>query len=146
MNSACHAVSAIVTAQPVFLARSYDELRAALNARRQQLGLTMEVLDEISGLQPGYSGKIFGGRRVKNMGPLSATVLLGALGVQLAIIPCSANAASQTIFEGTLSAYLEIRKKLGRKGGQIANARRSYEERRAIGRKGALARWGRDDA
>jgi hypothetical protein len=80
-------------AEPILIAiaQSYDELLAALNLRRQQLGLTMEVLDEICGLARGHSGKIFGARRIKGLGSLSLLLLLGGLDCELAIVPRTSN-------------------------------------------------------
>jgi transcriptional regulator with XRE-family HTH domain len=115
-----------MTVEPIFRARSYDELRLALNMRRQQLGMSMEVLSENAGLQPGYAGKIFGGRRMKNLGPLSLTLLLDALGCELALMPIDrAAAAMDDERNRKLLAFLAYYRELGRKGGRITRARLS---------------------
>jgi hypothetical protein len=49
--------------------RDYDQLRAALAARRRSLGLRQLEADEKSGLQSGYVGKIGAGTR--KLGDLS---------------------------------------------------------------------------
>lgn len=64
--------------------RTYPELRAAIDARRKMLSLTMADLDHRSGVQPGYSAKLICGLR--HFGPMSLEVLLGALGVDLVLI------------------------------------------------------------
>jgi hypothetical protein len=44
---------------PPMLVHSRGSVADALQARRKQLGLTMEALDHRAGLQSGYSGKLF---------------------------------------------------------------------------------------
>ena len=63
--------------------KDYSQLLQALNARRQALGLTMEVFDERSGLTGGYSAKVFCGMR--RFGEMSLPVVLQTLGVELLI-------------------------------------------------------------
>jgi hypothetical protein len=65
--------------------RDYSELLGALNARRRELGLTMEVFDELSGLTNGYSAKVFCGMR--RFGPMSLSVTLATLGLELLVAP-----------------------------------------------------------
>jgi hypothetical protein len=64
-------------------ARDYPELLQVLDARRRDLGLTMEAFDERSGLTNGYSAKLFCGMR--NFGPMSLPVVLQTLGVELLV-------------------------------------------------------------
>ena len=63
---------------------TFDELRVALNMRKQHLRLRNLEVDEIAGLQAGYSSKIFCG--MKRVGDMSLPALLGALGVELALV------------------------------------------------------------
>jgi hypothetical protein len=63
--------------------KDYSQLLQALNARRQALGMTMEVFDEKSGLTGGYSAKLFCGMR--RFGEMSLPVVLQTLGVELMI-------------------------------------------------------------
>ena len=37
--------------------RSYSQLLAALRGRRDELRITNETIDEVAGLQPGYTSK-----------------------------------------------------------------------------------------
>jgi transcriptional regulator with XRE-family HTH domain len=65
--------------------RDYDQLRAALAARRRSLGLRQLEADEKSGLQSGYVGKIEAGTR--KLGDLSLPMLLAALDCDLLLAP-----------------------------------------------------------
>jgi len=66
--------------------RSMEELLAALRARRDQLELTHERLDDISGLPSGYFGKLMTNPPIKNLGWLSLGLCLDALGVGLILV------------------------------------------------------------
>ena len=65
-------------------AGSYEELLAACIARRHELGLSQMAVDEISGLQGGYVGKLECG--AKRLGPMSFPCLLQALGLELLVV------------------------------------------------------------
>jgi len=65
--------------------RTYAQLVAALRARRDELQVTHEVLDAVSGLQPGWTSKLFCRQPMRRMGPLSLECMLGALGLKLTI-------------------------------------------------------------
>jgi hypothetical protein len=64
----------------------YAELVAALRARAEQLAVTNETLDGVTGLASGYVGKVLGVSFAKPLGPHSLGVLLTALGLKLAIL------------------------------------------------------------
>jgi len=66
--------------------RSYDELVAALSARRDELQITFLTLDDLSGIQVGYSAKLLSPGRVKKLGCMSLTSLLGALALKLIVV------------------------------------------------------------
>jgi hypothetical protein len=70
--------------------RTYQELTAALAARRRQLGLRQLDADEKSGLQTGYVGKIEAG--IRRLGPLSLPMMLAALDCDLLLAPRSSAA------------------------------------------------------
>ena len=61
--------------------RSYDQLRAALSARRRELGLRQLEADEKSGLMSGYVAKDKAG--VRKLGDLSLPMLLAGLDCDL---------------------------------------------------------------
>ena len=74
------------------LIRSIDDLVAAVRARRDELNLSHKLLDDLAGLQSGYTSKLLAPNRVKNLGALSLPALLGALGVALVLVEDSAQA------------------------------------------------------
>jgi len=65
---------------------SMEELLAALRARRDQLQLTHERVDDIAGLSSGYFGKLMTQPPIKNLGWLSFGLCLDALGVALVMV------------------------------------------------------------
>ena len=74
--------------------RDYSQLRQALAARRRQLGLRQLDLDEKSGLQNGYSGKLEKG--IRKLGDLSLPMLLAGLDRDLLLAPRSDAAPVET--------------------------------------------------
>jgi hypothetical protein len=70
--------------------RDYSQLTQALAARRRQLGLRQLDLDEKSGLQSGYSGKIEA--NIRKLGDLSLPMILAGLDADLLLCPRSAGA------------------------------------------------------
>lgn len=64
----------------------YDGLIEALRQRKAELGLSCLLMDELSGLPAGYTGKVLGPRRIKSLGAISTDAINGALGVKLAVI------------------------------------------------------------
>jgi Helix-turn-helix len=65
--------------------RTYAALRAAIAARRKELGLTQLALDEIAGVPTGYVGKLECG--VRCLGDMSFEVMLAALGLEIVVRP-----------------------------------------------------------
>ena len=71
----------------------YPELRAALNSRRVELGMTMLDVDARAGLSDGFSARLLSkpksARAVykRNLGPVSLPLVLGALKVRLRLEP-----------------------------------------------------------
>ena len=66
--------------------RSMEDLLAAIRARRDQLGLTHERVDDISGLPSGYFGKLMTQPPIKNLGWLSFGLCIDARGVGLIMV------------------------------------------------------------
>lgn len=117
--------------------RSYEDLVAVLRARRVELGLRQLELDEIAGLQGGYTGKIECGS--KGFGPMSLTALLGALGLELV-----AMRAASSHMRGTAVAQAELTQSLKKKMQKAGRARWGGslpEERSRAMSKLALKRW-----
>ena len=72
------------------LIRSMPELLEAIRARRDELGVTHENLDSISGLASGYVSKLLCDPPMKGLGATSLPALLGALGAALVMVPDTA--------------------------------------------------------
>jgi hypothetical protein len=62
----------------------YAGLVRALRARAEELDVSRETLDAVSGLQAGYSGKLLA--QVKGVGRVSLGPLLGAMGCALVLV------------------------------------------------------------
>jgi hypothetical protein len=65
---------------------NYSELIACLRQRAEALNISNEVIDEVSGLQDGYTGKVLGLHPSRNLGKLSLPLLLNTLGLKLAVL------------------------------------------------------------
>ena len=62
---------------------SYDDLILVARQRMDQLEITFETLDAISGVQPGYSAKLLCPGHCKTFGPISFCAVMGALSMKL---------------------------------------------------------------
>jgi hypothetical protein len=67
--------------------KSYADLLDVLRQRKTELDISHDVLDEVSGLQRGYSSKLLGPVPSKFFGHVSLGCILGALGLKLTISP-----------------------------------------------------------
>lgn len=65
---------------------NYDELIAALRARADELGVTRETLDAVSGMQTGYCSKLLAPVPIRALGPTSLGPMLGALGLAILVV------------------------------------------------------------
>ena len=65
--------------------RDYADLLEALRGRAEELKLSRQTIDEISGLPDGYAGKLFAPVPIKGLGPVSLGPILGALGLFLVV-------------------------------------------------------------
>jgi hypothetical protein len=123
-------------------AADYAQLRTLIDSRRKSLGLTMLDLDDLAGVQSGYSSKIICGS--KHFGNMSLGSILGALGIELAAVrsaPPHEKTASGS--NDSMDNYKIVRKKLGAKGGRAYANNTSAEERRKSARHAAKVRWRR---
>jgi hypothetical protein len=66
------------------LASTPQEIAGLLDLQRRRLGLTNLCLDDLSGVQQGYTGKLFAG--VKRLGEMSLPALLGAVGCKIVVV------------------------------------------------------------
>lgn len=65
---------------------SYDELIAAFRARADELKVTRETLDSVTGLQTGYSGKLLAPVPMKSLGRVSLGPMLQAMGLAIVLV------------------------------------------------------------
>src|SRR5271163_4641243 len=65
--------------------RTYPDLLRQLDRRRRELGMRMEDVDHKSGVQDGYSAKLFVG--IRGLGQMSLPAILGALDADLVVVP-----------------------------------------------------------
>jgi len=72
---------------PSSAVRSYDDLITAIRAVKEFLGLSNEVIEDLSGLTRGHFDKVAGRTPVKRMGPMVLDALLGALAIELVVRP-----------------------------------------------------------
>lgn len=145
------------------------ELVEVLRRRKQELQITDQELDRIAGLTSGHSGKLLGAARVKRFGELSLFLMLGALGLRLAVVidenasrkfsgqaeqsvqssRMLARATKGRYSVGPLSrkvihrALVTAGRKAARLGGIARAARLSPARRVQIARRAARARWAR---
>lgn len=68
------------------LVHCIDDLVELIRQRRDEVGITNETLDSVSGLQSGYSGKLLAPVPIKGIGEMSLGALLGALALKVAHI------------------------------------------------------------
>jgi hypothetical protein len=66
--------------------RSMPELVDAIRARRDELNISHETIDNIAGLQSGYTSKLLGPIQLKGFSHMSLGAVLGALGIGLVVI------------------------------------------------------------
>ena len=133
---------------------TYSEFLEALRTRVNELDVSGEVLDELSGLPKGYVHKLLGPRPTRGVGVRSLAEVLGALGckcllvedasamerISNRLVPRDANA----VRNGAIQVLLTRRfmQKIGRKGGA---SRKIYLEKKrmliARAQNAANVRW-----
>jgi hypothetical protein len=69
--------------RPLALVREYPELVEALRARAEELNVSRETIDSVSGLQSGYSAKLL--CQIKGVGRTSLGPILGSMGLVLVV-------------------------------------------------------------
>jgi hypothetical protein len=75
-----------IAASPIAICRTGEDLHRALRARAEALQIARDRLDEIAGLPSGYSSKLLSFPPIKNLGPVSAFPMIGALGMAVVLI------------------------------------------------------------
>jgi hypothetical protein len=136
------------------VAKTYDELHAALRNRAEQLAVSRAELDYLTGLQSGYCGKLLSKTQIKNIGPQSLGPLLTVLGLCLQVVEDPAamarigprlkrrNDASVRYASGKRRRK---RPKLGPQWARLMNAKRTLAlspmRRTELSRQAARVRW-----
>jgi hypothetical protein len=69
--------------RPIALVREYGELIQGLRDRAEELNVSRETLDAVSGLQSGYTAKLLVG--LKGLGRVSLGPLLGSMGLVIVL-------------------------------------------------------------
>jgi hypothetical protein len=139
--------------------RTYDDLLAALRAKRIARGLSSIELDDLSGMQDGYTGKLENGfvhnrkKSARSFGPVTLGLWLQALGVGLVLVdahePKQARAhrvrEPHTCQPGgrarALTRSPEEVRKWARMAGKVSNLKLSKSQRSASAKRAARARW-----
>ena len=128
----------------------YVGLVKAIKERRAALGLSQLALDDLAGLQSGYTGKIEamltnpGAKNARAIGRESLPLLLGALGIELAVVPGAARHRTQAEERQGVDAIADVKKSLserGRKGWLRQRSRMTEKQYRKHQQKAARARW-----
>ena len=134
--------------------RDYDGLHAALRARADQLEVSRLCIDDLTGLQSGYTAKLLAPVPIKRIGLQSLGPLLTVLGLRLLV---AEDAETMRQFAPRLEkrqrASVRVasgkrrkkRPKLGPEWARLMNARRSLllspTKRKRIAKHAALVRW-----
>jgi hypothetical protein len=66
--------------------RSMAELLVVIRARRDELNISHETIDNIAGLQAGYTSKMLAEKPIRGVGYMSLGAVLGSLGIGLAVV------------------------------------------------------------
>ena len=126
--------------EPLAVIREYDDLRALMAQRRRDLGFSQLVLDEIAGLQSGYSAKLEAS--IKNFGDLSLGVVLAALGIVLIAMPAAgSDAKAVAVTNASIEKRKKVRRLLAAKGGRARATALTAAQRRAAARRAGKTRW-----
>ena len=153
---------------PLAIVSSYADLIVALRARCDQLQISREALDHVSGLQTGYSAEVLAmpgpQQNFRTIGRVSFDLLLPALALKLQLLEdetlmprlrkrlgdprdeaqvrskTASTVASTNSSPGLRAVFLRTIAKLG---GQARAQSLSTTRRTAIARRAARARWRR---
>jgi hypothetical protein len=107
----------------------YAGLVAVLRARADKLDVSNLTIDEVAGLQEGYTSKLLAPNPIRRLGITSLPLVLGALGLALAVVEDREQLAR-------IRSRLSKRSTLGRRRGRLAGAetpRLLLDRRRAKG-------------
>lgn len=124
----------------VGVAVDYPQLRALIAARRRELGLRQLHVDDIAGLQGGYTGKLECGDR--HFGDMSLGSILGALGVGLALVrPAGTHESLDDKAKASVEKRIARQKIFSALGNAARSKKMTPDQRRKSARLAAQARW-----
>lgn len=149
-----------MTERRIAIVRDYAGLLGALRARADELGVTREALDAVTGLQGGYAGKLLAPVPIKHLGHTSLGPMLAAMGLMLIVVEdvetltrITKRMEKRQRPVADASESMLPKRKRNRRGfrgsdaSRVLNARRSLVlpevKRRRIAKGAALARWRR---
>lgn len=72
--------------EPIATVATYTQFVEALRTRLTQLGMTHQALDALTGLQPGYTGKVFSSRKPKGLTGMTFDLMLQGLALKLIVV------------------------------------------------------------
>jgi hypothetical protein len=138
-----------------------DALIERLRERAAELGLSNRTLDELGGFPDGYAGKLLCATRMKQLTVSSLLTLSSVLAVKAVLVADDEQRRRmEPRWETRDGAKVHSRRQprlgtttlkrilpaaaseMGRRGGKARMAALTPEERRLMGRRGALKRWG----
>jgi hypothetical protein len=73
-------------ARRIAVVRDYESLLQAIRLRMSELNITQSVVDDVSGVQSGYTGKLLCSPPIKRLGMMSLGAVLGTIGMQLVAV------------------------------------------------------------
>jgi hypothetical protein len=136
----------------------YDGLIVAVRARVAETGLNSRMIDELSGLTPGYTGKLLGAAQIEQFGLTGLLAIAATLGLAFDVKIDPVQEAlmrphwqpgqhmqrrtnrQARIGKMTMERMLpEITKELGKRGGNACSSRLTPAQRHARARKAGKA-------
>jgi hypothetical protein len=140
--------------------RTYDDLLAALRAKRIERGLSSIELDDLSGMQDGYTGKLENGfvhnrkKSARSFGPVTLGLWLQALNIGLVIVDTNERGCARSnkprdpaicnkpggMARAAGRSEAEV-KKWARRAGKVRVLKMSAAQRSASARHAIKARW-----
>ncbi len=143
-------------ARQIATVRDPQEAQSAFRERAEELKIPREVLDELTGLPKGYSGKVLANPPAKGLGHVSFWTLLGALGLAVMLVEDERRMVRVNATAKRQGSYpekrnwrnakaLRIIEEMNRKSGKIGQKARmkatTKKQRSRWARKAAKARW-----
>jgi hypothetical protein len=134
----------------------YNELLDGLRARVAELNVAGHTIDHVGGLPVGFTQKVLGPRQVRRIGMLSLGAIFGALGLKGQLVEdpeAFARVAGRLNPRKMRTCAVQARiefsltrrfyRKIGRIGGRLSRSKMSKKRASELGRRAAMARWGR---